>query len=227
MRLPSPSPQARPLIVSVAGLLFLLGWDSTGLDLTLARWFGGAGGFAWRDNWWLTTVVHEGGRAAAFALAAWLVLKLLLRPRDPDRARNAWLLATAIGGMLLVSVIKRQSQSSCPWDLQPFGGHVAHVSHWLWGLSDGGPGHCFPAGHASAGFAWLAGWFAWRDRHPRRARAWLVGALAVGLLLGLAQQARGAHFASHTLWTAWLCWTWAWACTLLLPREDFHATAAG
>ena len=27
---------------------------------------------------------------------------------------------------------------------------------------------------------------------------------------GMAQQARGAHFLSHTLWTGWLCWSTAW-----------------
>jgi len=25
-------------------------------------------------------------------------------------------------------------------------------------------------------------------------------------VLGLAQQWRGAHYMSHTLWTAWVCW---------------------
>jgi len=25
--------------------------------------------------------------------------------------------------------------------------------------------------------------------------------------MGLAQQVRGAHYMSHTLWTAWLCWS--------------------
>jgi membrane-associated PAP2 superfamily phosphatase len=40
--------------------------------------------------------------------------------------------------------------------------------------------------------------------------ACLALALAAGSVLGLSQQMRGAHFMSHTLWTAWLCWTLAW-----------------
>ena len=225
MRFASPSSTALPAAASFLGLLLLLGWDASGLDLAAARWFGDAHGFALRDHWLFSTVLHQGGRAAAFVLAGGLAFKLLL-PGE-DRARIAWLLATAVSGMLLVSLFKHESLSSCPWDLQPFGGPAAHVSHWLWGLRDGGPGHCFPAGHASAAFAWLAGWFAWRDTEPRRARAWLAGALAAGFLLGVAQQVRGAHFASHTLWTAWLCWTWAWACSLLLPEGARRAPAAG
>ena len=75
-------------------------------------------------------------------------------------------------------------------------------------MRDGGAGHCFPAGHASAAFAYLAGWFVLRRSVARAvAMRWLAAALAAGLLLGLAQQVRGAHYMSHTLWTAWICWT--------------------
>jgi membrane-associated PAP2 superfamily phosphatase len=38
----------------------------------------------------------------------------------------------------------------------------------------------------------------------------LLAALGTGGLLGISQQLRGAHFMSHTLWTAWICWTTAW-----------------
>jgi membrane-associated PAP2 superfamily phosphatase len=34
----------------------------------------------------------------------------------------------------------------------------------------------------------------------------LTAILVLGALFGWAQLARGAHFASHTLWSAWLCW---------------------
>ena len=58
----------------------------------------------------------------------------------------------------------------------------------------------------SPGFAFVGGFFAFRHTLPHTARRWLIGALAAGLLLGLAQQVRGAHYMSHTLWTAWFCW---------------------
>jgi membrane-associated PAP2 superfamily phosphatase len=35
----------------------------------------------------------------------------------------------------------------------------------------------------------------------------LGAVLGVGLLLGWTQLVRGAHFPSHMLWSAWLCWT--------------------
>jgi membrane-associated PAP2 superfamily phosphatase len=92
-----------------------------------------------------------------------------------------------------------------------FGGVAQHLSHWVgWFVADGGGGHCFPAGHAATGFAFVGGYFALRSHLPRLARRWLVGAIAVGLVLGLVQQLRGAHFMSHTLWTAWICWMVGW-----------------
>jgi membrane-associated PAP2 superfamily phosphatase len=44
----------------------------------------------------------------------------------------------------------------------------------------------------------------------RSARTWLAAGAASGLLLGLAQQWRGAHFMSHTWWSAMVCWCVAW-----------------
>jgi membrane-associated PAP2 superfamily phosphatase len=129
----------------------------------------------------------------------------------PSRAqRRHWFLATLLG-LLAVPGLKRISSTSCPWDLAEFGGSVPYVPHWLLSVSDGGPGHCFPSGHAVAAFAFLSLWFLLRDSRPRLARGCLAAVLVVGSLFGLAQLARGAHFPSHTLWSAWCCWavcTW-------------------
>lgn len=217
-------------LATVAALVLLLAWDASSGDAVLAHWVGGADGFPLRDRWLLTAVLHDGARGLAWLMVLWLALGLrwptgVLRALPP--ARRLWLLGATLGGMLLVSALKRASLTSCPWDLQAFGGVAAHVSHWAWLQTDGGPGHCFPAGHASAGFAWVTGWFALRDLRPQAARRWLAAALVAGAVAGISQQLRGAHFASHTLWTAWICWTWAWACSGWLPRPKNDAPAAG
>jgi membrane-associated PAP2 superfamily phosphatase len=91
--------------------------------------------------------------------------------------------------------------------LAEFGGAARHLSHWRWGVADGGPGHCFPSGHAVSAFAFFGLYFLWRGHDAGRARILLWAVLGVGLLFGSAQLVRGAHYPSHTLWTAWLCWT--------------------
>ncbi|WP_341274603.1 phosphatase PAP2 family protein [Rivibacter subsaxonicus] len=73
-------------------------------------------------------------------------------------------------------------------------------------MADGGPGRCFPGGHASGAFAFVGGWFALREHRPTRARAWLIGSLLLGASFSTAQTLRGAHYPSHGLYSAWICW---------------------
>jgi membrane-associated PAP2 superfamily phosphatase len=203
-----------------AALLLLIGWDLTGVDLAVVRWFGSGSGFALRASWWTSTLLHEGGR-----LLAWAVLLLLIggiwRPLPvfaalAQRERIGWVLVT-LAAVLLVPSIKRVSLTSCPWDLAEFGGMAQYVSHWRWGVGDGGPGRCFPSGHAAGAFAFLSGVFVLRPYRPDLARRWLIGVLLVGTLFGAAQLVRGAHYPSHTLWTAWLCWAVCLAGQALWP----------
>ena len=108
---------------------------------------------------------------------AWPVGPLTVLPF----ARRVQLVATALLAWGAVATIKALSATSCPWDLQPFGGVARYVSHWAgWRTPDGGGGRCFPAGHATAGFAFVGGFFALRQQCPRLAVAWLWAALAIG-----------------------------------------------
>lgn len=203
-------------------LAALLAWDASGLDMALARQAGDAGGFALRHDWLLTGVLHDAVRRLAWALSLLLCLGVWWPVGPLARlapGRRLQLAAVPLLASLLVTALKGVSGTSCPWDLADFGGVARLRSHWG-GLfaSDGGAGHCFPAGHAAAGFAFVAGYFVWRGTAPRTAHLWLGAALAAGLTLGAAQQLRGAHFMSHTLWTGWLCWTVAWASDGLLAR---------
>lgn len=207
--MPRTTPVSRlPLWILIATLPVLLLWDRSGLDLTLAHAVGGPDGFALREHWLLTTVAHQGGRIVAWTLALALVLAVWWPIGPLQRLSFARRLQLAVTPMLitaLVGLLKSQNSTSCPWSLMEFGGLTPYQSHWLEFFRSGATGgHCFPAGHAMAGFSFVGGYWVFRDRQPRLARLWLATALLAGLLLGLAQQLRGAHFMSHTLWSAWL-----------------------
>ena len=101
--------------------------------------------------------------------------------------------------------LKVFSLTSCPWSLAEFGGSATHVSHWLIGQADGGPGRCFPGGHATAAFCFLPGYFILRPVARGAARRWLWATLAAGAVLTMVQVVRGAHYVSHSLWTGWCC----------------------
>lgn len=188
-------------------------WDSTDLDMRVMLALGTPEGFPLRDNWWLSTVLHDQLKLAAQSLfvvmLAWAVwpVKAGGLPR-----RERWLLVSLVVlSLLTVNLIKSTSHSSCPWDLQAFGGQARYVSHWAFGESDGGSGRCFPGGHASSAFAFLALCLPWlkppAGTHRSRAVGWrwLALIIAVGAVAGATQTLRGAHHPSHTLWTLVVC----------------------
>jgi len=215
MTKPTPAPtvtQTHVFFLSLAGLFLLLAWDHSGLDLSMARWFGSATGFPLENHWFWRGILHDGMRPLPWLLELGLLLAIV-RPvgalTQLSALRRSQFALTTLVALLVVSSIKLHSRTSCPSSLQEFGGMASYVSHWAWGIRDGGDGNCFPAGHASAGFAFLGGFFAFRHRLPATAARWLAGAMLTGLLLGVAQQLRGAHYMSHTFWTAWFCWVTA------------------
>lgn len=198
------------LLWTFVSFLILAAWDLSRLDLWMAQWFGTSKGFALEAHWLWRDALHDRIRHLPWLLELALLVSIGLpfgNLKKISRARRAQLGLTTLAALLVVSSIKTWSNTSCPWDLQQFGGVANYISHWAWGVKDGGNGGCFPAGHASAGFAFIGGFFAFRHSLPKSAWRWFAGAMGVGLLLGIAQQVRGAHYMSHTLWTAWFCWT--------------------
>ena len=224
MKARRPAGAAADLAATLLALAALLAWDASGWDLAVVRWIGSASGFAWRDSWWASRLLHDGGRWTAWVLLLALVLATLRAPRQraaaPSRAERWHWIAVMLACVVAVPAMKRFSATSCPWDLAEFGGVAAYVSHWRFGLPDGGPGHCFPSGHAVAAFAFFGLHFMWREHDPHQARTWLALVVAAGLVFGGAQLLRGAHYPSHILWTGWLCWAiHVAAARLPLPRR--------
>jgi membrane-associated PAP2 superfamily phosphatase len=204
--------------------LAFLAWEAAGGDRWLADMAGNASGFPLRNHWLLDRVTHSGGRLLAWALALALCLGVWW-PQGPLRLLSLPRRLQLAGGVLLsvavVALLKSANPTACPWSLTTYGGAAEPISHWLWWVTpEGGRGGCFPAGHASAGFGFIGGYFVFRPVAPVLARRWLVVAVAAGLLLGISQQWRGAHFMSHTLWSGWLCWCLAWALDTACSRAD-------
>jgi len=119
----------------------------------------------------------------------------------------------------LVSLLKASSDLDCPWDLARYGG--ARAYHGLLYAYAGPSAHCFPAGHASAGYAWLALFFFFAATRPAWRWRGLAAGAGLGLVFGIDQQLRGAHFLSHDLFTAMICWAVALGLSrwMLRPRD--------
>jgi lipid A 4'-phosphatase len=148
-------------------------------------------------------------RAASWLTAVLVIVALAALGAGYLRARLAWrrhavlvLLAVAIGpGVIGNALLKDHWQHPRPRELVEFGGSQHYVPAPLIGREGGAS---FPCGHCSVGFLYAAGWWIWRRRRPRWARASLLGGLVLGLALGAGRMAAGAHFFSDVIWSALL-----------------------
>ncbi|QSX78994.1 phosphatase PAP2 family protein [Agrilutibacter solisilvae] len=209
---PYPGFHRRHALVLVgAAALAALWWAGQG-DVGLADRLYALEGHRWalRDARLTQQVLHLLGRdlstlAWLGVLAAWLVSCA----RGSLAAwRRPWLYLLSSSALAAASVawIKSWSNMDCPWDLARYGGTHAYLGLFQTRPATWGHASCFPAGHASAGYMWLALYFFLARVRPRWRWRGLAVALVAGLLFGGAQQVRGAHFLSHDLATATVCW---------------------
>lgn len=209
----------------VLTVLSRAGWP----DFPVSAWFydAGSGRFPLKHHVLFELAGHEGLRwvsIAAWLLTglAWALCRLVPALRPWSRPWGFMFLAILVS-TFAVSGLKNLSAHSCPWSLETFGGEARWFALFSPPPADAGPGHCWPGGHASGGFALLAGYFAFRARHLRVARAWLVAGLALGAIMSAVQIARGAHFLTHNLWSLWVVWASLLACHALWPGRHGDA----
>lgn len=194
-----------------AALVMLTLLELTGTDLWLAdRWFALEGGhWSWRNHWVTYDLIHHHGKqvviGTALSVSVLLVLGHLVPGLRRWRSPAAYLLTCLLLLPALIAFSKHFSQVPCPWDLARYGSELPYRHNLAYPLAFGQAGHCFPSGHASGGFALLAMYFAALGNTVRPC-VFLAPGLLLGGTFALGQQARGAHFLSHDLWTLSLCW---------------------
>lgn len=212
-------------LLAAGPLLFWL--EQSSLDLWLADWwFALQGGhWAWRNHWVSYDLIHHHGKqlVIAIGLSALLMMAIsFIRPAFRHwRAPMSYLFTSMAVVPALIAYSKRFSPVDCPWDLGRYGGELPYIRTFEHSFSLTGFGHCFPAGHASAGFILLATYFAALPLLEKPQRFLLPG-LVIGWTFALGQQSRGAHFLSHDLWTLSLCWFGALGMFLLFRPGSWY-----
>lgn len=167
--------------------------------------------FPLREHWFLEGAVHAGFRNAVVVLslgvlAAWIAS---FRVRGLKRFRRTlmFIFLSMLLSSSAVSMLKSVSGKHCPYDLLEYGGNAPYTA-LLEPLPAGiKPGKCWPGGHASSGFCLFGFYFAasWLGRR-RLAMVALTAALLLGFGAGTGRVMQGAHFLSHNVWSALVCW---------------------
>jgi membrane-associated PAP2 superfamily phosphatase len=211
-----PAGSTRALWITLgllAGVLAL--FEFTDLDLALQDRF-----YDFEARRWVVDEKDPTGRLFFYngpkALVWLCALTTLVLAAGPARWREKWRVDRRglwLGVLVIATVPalaglgKKYTNIFCPSEIRRYGGDVAYVK-----LCEPQPaddpaprrGGCFPAGHASGGFA-LLGLLA-----VRGTRRWRHGVMALGLGLGWwmggYQMLKGAHYLSHTLTTMLVAW---------------------
>lgn len=200
------------LAPTAAFLVLAPAFELSSLDVSLADCFydRATGRWRWADAWWSNELIHTGGKDLVLllglgALGCWAASFFVPRLR-PLRRAGAFLALSIALGTGLVAVLKNTTNVDCPWDMDLYGGNRPFVT--LFEDRPGGlePGRCFPGGHSSGAFSLCGFYFLFHRRDRRVSLAALGTSLALGLVFSFGQWVRGAHFASHDLWSAFLCW---------------------
>lgn len=163
----------------------------------------------------------------------WLTgLALLVLAFGPARWRDRWQLNRRGLGVAVLTLAtlpalaglgKNLTDVFCPSEVRRYGGAEPYVklcAPYAPGDLPAGKGHCFPAGHATGGFA-LMGLACLRASRRWRNGAIILG-LAAGWWMGGYQMLKGAHYLSHTLVTMALAGLVmrVWLAVLRPPRAD-------
>lgn len=203
-------------------LLMLLLYPHTHLDTRIADLFYDAQlhRFTLKNDPFLAVWMHVRLKWLMVVIAvASLVLALLgykLSSLQEYRKSLLWVFAGMLVSTMAVSIFKHYSVHGCPWDIALYGGTLPLLDLFTAPPAGTEAGHCFPAGHPSGGFALMAFYFAFMHSKPRFSVLMLWIGLFMGLLMGLVQMLRGAHFLSHVLWSGWIVWMvllalyWLW-----------------
>lgn len=154
----------------------------------------------------LTFIFYKGLKILLALTAAGCLISLIASLKypflHPYRKPAFIMLLSIIFVPLIVASAKYITNVYCPYQLNLYNGLYPFVRildpYPDWFVQPK-PGRCFPAGHATAGFAFMALYYCFQTRRSR-----LLGLMAgtfLGLIAGAYQMLRGQHFLTHTLFS--------------------------
>jgi membrane-associated PAP2 superfamily phosphatase len=191
-------------------LAALLGTTDLDERIAAAFFFDSTRGWLGGTSWWTHEFIHTGGqwlvRSIVFAALCVFIASFVDESLSRWRRSAAFITISMIVSVGLVGLLKHMTNVNCPWDLIPFGGRYPYLHLFAHRPPWAHVGRCFPAAHASSGYALLTFYFVAREHRARWSFIAVVAAICMGLIFGISQQSRGAHFLSHDVWSAMIAW---------------------
>lgn len=210
------------VIVVVLALIYSHG---SGLDITLAgHFFNPTDQWVFRDSFILEKIFHKGGVILSTTLLIGFLCRwiYLLKFHHDKKQRDyvGFVFLSSFFIVITVFFLKRWSTLPCPWNSVAFGGSINPPSLWQAFASDLPRQKCFPAGHSSGGLCFLSMYFGHTVIYGKRNFKTLIPGLLIGVIFGITQQMRGAHYLSHDLTTILITIIISWITSLIYSAYD-------
>jgi membrane-associated PAP2 superfamily phosphatase len=214
----------------IALLVTILAFEYTNIDLSVQDLLFNFETKAWllsRDNAIAKLIFYDGIKLLYILFTVALIVAVTFFYRKEGIARNrSGLLVVCFSIVLiplLINGLKGQTNVPCPRDIERYGGSYPHAT-----ILSGFPAdfvqqeivRCYPAGHASGGFALMSLYFLFREkRHKNTA---LIAVLTLGWVVGSYKMLIGDHFLSHTVATMLIAWGVVLSINGILVRKELR-----
>ncbi len=190
----------------------------TDVDITVQNLFFNSATASWlinrQDNYILHFFFYSGVKIALIVASAGVFIAMFASFFRPKLRAARYSFVIFLAAMAVVPLVlagaKKYTNVYCPAQLTIYGGGKPYAKLFESYPKDfdrtaNSKGRCFPAGHASGGFALMILFFCFKQRKNK-----LLGltlGLGLGWAMGIYQMLRGEHFISHTftsMFGAWL-----------------------
>ncbi len=178
-----------------------------------------------RDNKILKIIFYTGIKKVLILLAVGMLLSLIFfRNSKIIKEYKRGILIVVLSAIfvpLIVGALKAVTNTPCPKNTDIYGGvypEVKVLESYPKDFKQKKRIKCWPAGHASGGFALLSLFFLFKN--PKNRKKAIVVAMVVGWSMGLYKMFIGDHYLSHTIVTMVLAWLIILIIAKFILRKD-------
>jgi len=202
------------ILITLLLLFTILLFEWTAIDIALQDYFYHFETQQWlidKDNQILRLIFYDGIKKVFILFVFFVLIALLFfRKTKIVQEYKQGLLIVLLSCLivpLVVSGLKASTNIPCPKDINHYNGKYPYVtvfSSYPKDFQQQGKIKCFPAGHASGGFALLSLVFLFKRKRNKIIA--LISVMILSLSIGTYKMLIGDHFISHTLVTMLLAW---------------------
>lgn len=216
-------------ITFVLLIFTILFFEYTNVDIWVENIFYNFSTHTWlidRNEKILKFIFYDGIKKLLIAIAVFMLFALILfRKRRIIKEYKKGLIVVVLSAIFVPVVaggLKAVTNTPCPKNTVIYGGvypEVKVLDSYPKNFHQKGKIKCWPAGHASGGFALLSLFFLFKT--PRNKKRAIALAMVVGWSMGLYKMMIGDHYLSHTIVTMLLAWLIILVIARVVKPEDF------